>query len=93
MFKPYRAYDVEMVDGRIASVDAVSTVTGEAYRLRSDLFIDCTGDGWIGYWAGVEYRYGRESFTEFDEAWDSKESVSSSRKLNRRFSGTVVSFA
>ena len=72
MFKPYRAYNVEMADGRIVSVDAVSTVTGKALRLRSGLFIDCTGDGWIGYWAGAEYRYGRESYTEFDEAWDSK---------------------
>jgi len=69
-FAPYRAYDVEMVDGRIVSIDAVSTVTGKTLRLRSDLFIDCTGDGWIGYRAGAEYRYGRESYTEFGEAWD-----------------------
>ena len=72
MFKPYRAYDIEMADGRIVSVDAVSTITGKALRLRSDLFIDCTGDGWIGYWAGAEYRYGRESYTEFNEVWDKK---------------------
>jgi len=72
LFAPYRAYGVKMADGRIVSVDAVSTVTGKAYRLRSDLFIDCTGDGWIGYWAGAEYRYGRESYTEFGEAWDKK---------------------
>lgn len=72
IFTPYRAYGVKMADGRIVSVDAVSTVTGKALRLRSDLFIDCTGDGWIGYWAGAEYRYGRESYTEFGEAWDKK---------------------
>jgi len=72
LFAPYRAYGVEMADGRIVSVDAVSTVTGKALRLRSGLFIDCTGDGWIGYWAGAEYRYGRESYTEFGELWDKK---------------------
>lgn len=72
IFAPYRAYGIKMADGRIVSVDAVSTVNGKALRLRSDLFIDCTGDGWIGYWAGAEYRYGRESYTEFGEAWDKK---------------------
>ena len=72
LFAPYRAYGVEMADGKITSVDAVSTVSGKALRLRSDLFIDCTGDGWIGYWAGAEYRYGRESYTEFGEARDDK---------------------
>ena len=72
LFVPYRAYGVEMADGRIVSVAAVSTVTGKALRLRSGLFIDCTGDGWIGYWAGAEHRYGRESYTEFGEKWDKK---------------------
>jgi len=81
LFTRYRAYDVEMAGGKITSVDAVSTRTGKALRLRSDLFIDCTGDGWIGYWAGAEYRYGRESYTEFGEAWNRRIRVHRKERL------------
>ena len=70
IIRPYRAYDVQTDGARIVSVDASSTVTGEALRFRSELFIDCTGDGWIGYWAGAEYSYGRESKDEYGEGWD-----------------------
>ena len=34
------------------------------------MFADCTGDGWIGYWAGAEYSYGREASSEYGENWD-----------------------
>lgn len=29
-------------------------------QYRGKLFIDCTGDGWLGYYAGAKYRFGRE---------------------------------
>jgi hypothetical protein len=32
------------------------------------LFIDCTGEGWIGFWAGAEFRKGREARSEFGES-------------------------
>jgi hypothetical protein len=35
--------------------------------VRGKLFIDCTGDGWVGYFAGAAYRFGRESRDEFGE--------------------------
>lgn len=28
------------------------------------------GDGWIGYWVGVEYFYGWESVYKYGEEWD-----------------------
>jgi len=90
LFAPYRAYGVEMADGRIVSVDAVSTVNGKALRLRSDLFIDCTGDGWIGYWAGAEYRYGRESHTEFGEAWKKHGDLWSPKKPDNHVMGSSL---
>ncbi len=31
-------------------------------------FIDCTGDGWIGYWAGAEYPDGPRGASEFGES-------------------------
>jgi len=70
LFMPWRAYGVQTLDQRITGVDISCVTSGEALRLQADLFIDATGDGWIGYWAGAEYRYGRESREAFDEGWD-----------------------
>ena len=53
---------------RIVSIDARQTHTGEERRFTAPIFIDCTGDGWIGYWAGAQYRMGRESKAEFNES-------------------------
>lgn len=36
-------------------------------RFKSKLFADCTGDGWLGYYAGAKYRLGREAKHEFQE--------------------------
>ena len=66
-FLNWRAYDAHTVDGRIVSVDARHTHTNEIKRFFAPVFIDATGDGWVGYWAGADYRYGRESREEFDE--------------------------
>lgn len=35
----------------------------------SPYFLDCTGDGFIGFLAGADHRIGREAAAEFDEAW------------------------
>jgi hypothetical protein len=64
---PWRAYDVQTTENRITGVDIFSVSDGNAKRLYADIFIDYTGDGWIGYWAAAEYRYGRESKTEFGD--------------------------
>jgi len=90
MFKPYRAYDVKTVDGKIVSIDALSTRTGKALRLRSDLFIDCTGDGWIGYWAGASYSYGRESRDKYDEVWPEYGNRWSPKKADNRVMGSTL---
>ncbi|WP_223069798.1 FAD-dependent oxidoreductase [Paenibacillus caui] len=36
---------------------------------RSEIYLDCTGDGLIGALAGAKYRIGREAKAEFGEAW------------------------
>lgn len=38
-------------------------------RFESPVFLDCTGDGLIGFLAGARYRLGREARSEFNEAW------------------------
>ena len=54
-------------DKRIKGVKAVSTLTGLITEYHGIQFIDCTGDGWLGYFAKAEYRFGRESRNEFNE--------------------------
>jgi hypothetical protein len=68
VFNNRRVNNVEMRDKTaIASVLAVDTLTHKTSRIRGKLFIDCTGDGWVGYYAGAHYRLGRESRDEFGE--------------------------
>ncbi len=69
-FLSWRAYGVEMNGDRIVHVNARHIETGEVRSFAAPVFIDCTGDGWIGYWAGAEHRYGREARDEFDEGWE-----------------------
>lgn len=52
----------------IASVTAIDVRTGKRYAFSAPLFIDCTGHGWIGCYAGAEYRMGQEGRAEFDES-------------------------
>ncbi|MGG6309290.1 FAD-dependent oxidoreductase [Paenibacillus macerans] len=38
-------------------------------RFESPVFLDCTGDGLVGFLAGAKYRIGREARHEYGEAW------------------------
>jgi len=49
--------------GKINRVLAKNIRTNEEYTIKGNLFVDCTGDGNLGYAAGADYRYGRESKT------------------------------
>lgn len=53
--------------GRIAAVEAVDTLTGARSLVEGQLFVDSTGDGWLGFFAGAKFRQGRESREEFNE--------------------------
>ncbi len=66
---PWRACAVGTnATGRITHVDARHIGTGERRRFEATTFVDCTGDGWIGYWAGAEFRVGREAASELGES-------------------------
>ena len=54
-------------EGRIGSVVSVDTRTGAATRHTARLFVDCTGDGTVGYLAGADFRMGREAKSETNE--------------------------
>lgn len=66
----WRAYDAHSVDETIEYVDARHTASGDRIRFTAPLFVDATGDAWIGYWAGADYSYGRESVDKYGEGWD-----------------------
>ena len=53
---------------RIASVDGRHVMLGKELRFAAPIFIDCTGDGSVGAWAGAEFRVGREARAEHGES-------------------------
>lgn len=59
--------DVQMDGERIAAVICRQSSTELVYRLEGDVFVDATGHGTLGYYAGAEFRYGSESRAEFQE--------------------------
>ncbi len=75
---------------RITSVEARSVRTGLLRRFKAPVFIDATGDGWLGFWAGADFREGRESKNEFDEGWDRYGDLWSPEKPDMRVMGTSV---
>lgn len=57
------------VEGRkIREVTAVRTSTEDIFRIRSQVYVDCTGDGGLGVAAGAGYLYGREDREAFGES-------------------------
>ncbi len=89
-FLSWRAYGVETSGNRIVRVNARHTETGEVKSFAAPVFIDCTGDGWIGYWAGAEYRYGREARDEFGEGWDERGDQWSPKTPDKRVMGVSL---
>ncbi|MDC7233528.1 MAG: FAD-dependent oxidoreductase [Spirochaetales bacterium] len=51
----------------IRAVTARNTMTTEDTVYRSGLFLDATGDGWLGHFAGADAMFGREGASEFGE--------------------------
>ncbi len=59
---------VDMADDEtIKSVTAMNILTLTKQCFTGKVFIDCTGDSWIGYFAGAKSRFGRESSSQHKE--------------------------
>ncbi|NUN98331.1 MAG: FAD-dependent oxidoreductase, partial [Candidatus Omnitrophica bacterium] len=54
-------------ENRIGSVLALQIGTEKSFELSAPLFIDSSGDGFLGHLAGAEYRWGREARSEYNE--------------------------
>ncbi len=89
-FLQYRAYRANTVDQLITSVDARHTETGNQIRFSAPYIVDCTGDGWIGYWAGAEYLYGREGSGEHGESWEEYGALWSPDSADNKVMGASV---
>ena len=63
-----RAISVEKEDNKIVAVIGKHTESGVEHRFVAPLFADCTGDGNIGFYAGADWRMGRESKAETGES-------------------------
>lgn len=59
--------DVTVADKRIQSVKAERPSTHDLFEISAAIFVDCTGDGALGYNAGADYTMGREGQAEFSE--------------------------
>ena len=68
VFDSSRVMRVEKEGRRMSAVIARGTLDGKWTRYRGKMFIDCTGDGWLGWYAGLPYMTGREAKSEFNEA-------------------------
>jgi hypothetical protein len=90
LFAHHIAIGLEKTGDRIASVEAREVTTGLIRRFRAPVFIDATGDGWLGFWGGAECRYGREAHTEFGELWDTHGDLWSPARPDNRVMGTSV---
>lgn len=90
LFPNYLATGLEMKGKEITTIEARQANSGEITRFRAPVFVDCTGDGWLGFWAGADFRYGRESSDEFDEAWDKHGDLWSPKEADNRVMGTSV---
>jgi len=67
LYLGWRAFGVEMEGQRIVAVKARDIYTNKERRFTAPVFIDSTGDGWAGFWAGADHRVGREGYAEFGE--------------------------
>ncbi|MFO7958178.1 MAG: FAD-dependent oxidoreductase [Candidatus Brocadiia bacterium] len=79
VFLGWHAFRVGTDGERITHVDAAKVMrspyqkdddheVSTQLRFVAPVFIDCTGDGSIGYWAGADWRMGRESRAQHGES-------------------------
>lgn len=61
--------DANTENDSIKSALAQNTMDMTTHLFCADYFIDATGDGWLGYYAGAKYRIGREAKFQHNEAF------------------------
>ena len=54
-------------EGEILAVECYQMSTEKRFRFTADIYIDATGHGTLGYFAGAEYMIGRENIAAYRE--------------------------
>lgn len=67
LFLSTHIFKVEKQGNIITSVVGRHIITSQEHSFKAGLFVDCTGDGTLGYTAGANYKMGREGFDETSE--------------------------
>ncbi len=60
-------HSVECDGNRIRRIICYQSTTEQTITFEADIFMDCTGHGTLGFFAGAEYRMGSEGREEFGE--------------------------
>lgn len=89
-FLMHTMIEARMKGAKIESILACQTASGKITEFKAPVFVDCTGDGWLGVMAGAEMSYGRESKDEFDEGWEKHGDLWSPESPDNRVMGTSV---
>jgi hypothetical protein len=90
LFPLHLCCGLEKNGDRIETIEAREVTTGLITRFKAPVFIDATGDGWLGYWGGANCRYGREASAEFNEGWDKYGELWSPTEADGRVMGASV---
>lgn len=69
LFLNTSVFEVEVGDRRIRKVHALQLAGETRLSFESKVFVDCTGDGTVGFLAGAEYMQGREGRDDFGESF------------------------
>lgn len=91
--------ELEMSDDetpRIVAATGWQLGSETVVRFESEIFVDATGDGLVGFLADAEFRLGREAREEFDEEWapdaGDDDSLGSTMLLYTKDTGRPVKF-
>ena len=69
LFLNERAFAVEMAGGKIVSVTSRNTMNSREQIYRGRQFVDCTGDGTIGFLAGADFDFNKERHMGSSNMW------------------------
>ena len=67
LFNDTRVTGVKMEGKEIKEINTMDTLQGDKGIIKGSYFVDATGDGWLGFFAGASFRLGREAQNEFNE--------------------------
>lgn len=90
IFAHHTAVGLGKEGDKVTSVEAREVTSGRIKRFKAPVFIDASGDGWLGFWAGAEFREGREAHSEFGEQWEKHGDLWSPEKPDQKIMGTSV---